>query len=427
MAVRPVRFISDLLTRKQILKTDIHNNVLFKVSSSNGNGEGCVSSSLPVTSSGLFIDGDALIAGTLTAKRMHITEVTTSVYYEDALSASINALQDVSASNANIGDVLKWDGTNWISSNQISGNFSGNLLGTASYAITSSYAVNANNAVNSLNANTASYALNAATAVTALYAVNAGNLIGSGTTNTIPVFTNDTSVGNSNLSLSGSTLIAGDDFVISGGLYFSNPSIMSSISPALSSATGFYGINDTFNAINDKFALLRNLYTYQFMHPGKKLNFMGNEFASFDEWDEKKSLPWFFLQYPKHANISDLLKDLNQLYRQEKSLHVEEHNPAHFQWLMADNYYDNVYIFKRTFETNSIICVFNMKGNYYNRYDIVVPEKGTYQEMLNSDHLKYGGWNNVNSTLCEARFEQGQYKITMTIGSFAAIVLKKVS
>ena len=186
-------------------------------------------------------------------------------------------------------------------------------------------------------------------------------------------------------------------------------------------------LNKMWGNYDDKFALLRNLYTYQFMHPGKKLNFMGNEFASFDEWDEKKSLPWFFLQYPKHANISDLLKDLNQLYRQEKSLHVEEHNPAHFQWLMADNYYDNVYIFKRTFETNSIICVFNMKGNYYNRYDIVVPEKGTYQEILNSDHLKYGGWNNVNSTLCEARFEQGQYKITMTIGSFAAIVLKKVS
>ena len=258
---KPVRFISDVLTKKQILKTDSEDRVLFKVSSSNGHGYGCVSSSLPVTSSGLFIDGDALIAGTLTAKRMHVTEVTTSVYYEDALSASINALQDVSASNANIGDMLKWDGINWIPTNNISGNFSGvlngNLIGTASYAYTASVALSANNA---LNANTASYALNAATAVTALYAVNAGNLIGSGTTNTIPVFTNDTSVGNSNLSLSGSTLIAGDDFVISGGLYFSNPSIMSSISPALSSATGFYGVNDTFNAINDKFALLINNY-----------------------------------------------------------------------------------------------------------------------------------------------------------------------
>ena len=267
VAVRPVRFISDVLTRKQILKTDANDNVLFKVSGSSAES-GHVSSSLPITSSGLFIDGDALIAGTLTAKRMHVTEVTTSVYYEDALSASINALQDVSASNANVGDMLKWDGINWISSNEISGNFIGdvtgnilgNLLGTSSYAITSSYAVNANNAVNSLNANTASYALNAGTALTALYAVNAGNLIGSGTTNTIPVFTNDTSVGNSNLSLSGSTLIAGDDVVVSGGLYFSNPLNMSSISPALSSATGFYGISDTFNAINNKFALLMDNY-----------------------------------------------------------------------------------------------------------------------------------------------------------------------
>lgn len=263
MAVRPVRFISDLLTRKQILKTDIYNNVLFKVSSSNGNGEGCVSSSLPVTSSGLFIDGDALIAGTLTAKRMHVTEVTTSVYYEDSISASINALYDVSSSNANVNDMLKWDGTNWISSNEITGNFSGNLvgnlIGTASYAYSASTALNANNAVNAnnaLNANTASYALNAASALTALYALNAGNLIGSGTTNIIPVFTNDTSVGNSNLSLSGSTLIAGDDLVVSGSIYLNESTPLNNINPNLSSYTGFYGINDAFAAINEKFGTL---------------------------------------------------------------------------------------------------------------------------------------------------------------------------
>lgn len=263
VAAKPVKFISDLLTRKQILKTDINDHILFKVSSSNGHGEGCVSSSLPVTSSGLFIDGDALIAGTLTAKRMHVTEVTTSVYYEDSLSASINALQDVSASNANIGDMLKWDGINWIPTNNISGNFSGvlngNLIGTASYAYSASTALNANNAINAnnaLNANTASYALNAASALTALYAVNAGNLIGSGTTNTIPVFTNDTSVGNSNLSLSGSTLIAGDDLVVSGSIYLNESTPLNNINPNLSSYTGFYGINDVFAAINEKFGTL---------------------------------------------------------------------------------------------------------------------------------------------------------------------------
>ena len=186
-------------------------------------------------------------------------------------------------------------------------------------------------------------------------------------------------------------------------------------------------LNKMWGNYDDKFALLRNIYTYQFMHPGKKLNFMGNEFASFDEWDEKKSLPWFFLQYPKHASVYALFKDLNHLYRQESALHVEEHNPLRFQWLMADNYFDNIYVFQRAIDENSLICVFNMKGNYYNRYDIVVPFKGRYQEVLNSDDSQYGGWNNVNKTVIESRYEQDKHVITITIGSFAAIVLKKIS
>lgn len=186
-------------------------------------------------------------------------------------------------------------------------------------------------------------------------------------------------------------------------------------------------LNKMWGNYDDKFALLRNIYTYQFMHPGKKLNFMGNEFASFDEWDEKKSLPWFFLQYPKHASVHALFKDLNHLYRQESALHVEEHNPMRFQWLMADNYFDNIYVFQRAIHENSLICVFNMKGNYYNRYDIIVPSKGTYQEVLNSDNSQYGGWNNVNKAVIESRYEQDKHVITITIGSFAAIVLKKIS
>lgn len=112
MAVRPVRFISDVLTRKQILKTDSDDNLLFKVSGSLIDG-GTVSSSFPITGSGLYIDGDATIEGTLTAKRMHVTEVTSSVYYESAISASINALNDVSASHAVPGQFLRWSGTNW--------------------------------------------------------------------------------------------------------------------------------------------------------------------------------------------------------------------------------------------------------------------------------------------------------------------------
>lgn len=141
MAVKPVKFISDILAKKQILKTDSNENVLFSVSGTLPNGS--VSSSLPITASGLFIDGNAEIVGTLNARRMHITEITTSVYYEDSLSASINALQDVSASNAQVGSILQWDGINWVATTgaNLSGSFTGSLNGTAAYAITAAYSL----------------------------------------------------------------------------------------------------------------------------------------------------------------------------------------------------------------------------------------------------------------------------------------------
>ena len=190
-------------------------------------------------------------------------------------------------------------------------------------------------------------------------------------------------------------------------------------------------VNKMWGNYDEKFALLRNLYTYQWMHPGKKLIFMGNEIASFDEWSEKKSLPWFFTQYPKHDSVRALFKDLNRIYKQEPSLHVEEHNPARFRWLMVDNRQDNIYVFERKVNHSTIIIVLNMKGNYYNDYDIGVFEPGTYQEILNSDNEIYSGWHRINKNPLLTKRQSGPegkpHTLTLTIGSFAAIVLKKIS
>jgi 1,4-alpha-glucan branching enzyme len=190
-------------------------------------------------------------------------------------------------------------------------------------------------------------------------------------------------------------------------------------------------VNKMWGNYDEKFALLRNLYTYQWMHPGKKLIFMGNEIASFDEWSEKKSLPWFFTQYPKHDSVRTLIKDLNRIYKQEPSLHVEEHNPARFRWLMVDNRQDNIYVFERKVNHSTIIIVLNMKGNYYNDYDIGVFEPGTYQEILNSDNEIYSGWHRINKNPLLTKLQSGPegkpHTLTLTIGSFAAIVLKKIS
>lgn len=112
MAVKPVKFISDVLTKKQIIKTDISGNVLFAVSGTLPDGS--VSSSLPITASNILVNNDLEVLGTIKAKRMNITEVNTSVYYETSISASINALLDVSASNPVSGNVLTWSGTHWV-------------------------------------------------------------------------------------------------------------------------------------------------------------------------------------------------------------------------------------------------------------------------------------------------------------------------
>jgi 1,4-alpha-glucan branching enzyme len=190
-------------------------------------------------------------------------------------------------------------------------------------------------------------------------------------------------------------------------------------------------LNKMWGNYDEKFALLRNLYTYQWMHPGKKLSFMGNEFGSFDEWSEKKSLPWEFIKYPKHDSVRTLIKNLNALYQSVPALYFEEHQPNHFQWLMVDNRQDNVYVFQRQVDKSLIILVLNMKGNYYNEYDIGVIEPGTYQEVLNSDHEIYSGWHRTNPNPLITKAKPGPegrpFTLTLTIGSFAAIVLKKIS
>lgn len=112
MARKPVKVITDLQVKKRIKKVDNNDNILFDVSGTLANGH--VSSSLPLTASNIYTPGNLTVDGTINAKKMSITEVTTSVLYESSISASINALYDVSASNASSGQVLQWNGSQWI-------------------------------------------------------------------------------------------------------------------------------------------------------------------------------------------------------------------------------------------------------------------------------------------------------------------------
>ena len=188
-------------------------------------------------------------------------------------------------------------------------------------------------------------------------------------------------------------------------------------------------INKMWGDYQQKFMLIRNLYTYQFAHPGKKLNFMGNELGSFDEWNENKSLPWNLKTYPIHDSVSRLVRDLNLIYRHEKAMYFEEHNPAHFHWLMVDNSNDSIYAFQRNVGDDTLVFVFNMTTNFYESFAIPLMQNGTYEEIFNSEKDVYGGSNQYNGLPIDSEpgsFEGLPAHFNIKLASFAACIFKKI-
>ncbi|MCH3976186.1 MAG: 1,4-alpha-glucan branching protein GlgB [Bacilli bacterium] len=187
-------------------------------------------------------------------------------------------------------------------------------------------------------------------------------------------------------------------------------------------------INKMWGDYDQKFALLRNLYVYMFAHPGKKLSFMGNELASFDEWNEEKSLPWELKKFPKHDSVSRLVRDLNRIYVNEEALSFEEYNPSHFNWLMVDNSNQSVFAFERRVGKSHLVFIFNMTPVYYEQYDIGVTRAGQYIELFNSDKDVYGGWNQYNGlpldTISTSGPENHPFRLTIKLAAFGAIILK---
>ena len=179
-------------------------------------------------------------------------------------------------------------------------------------------------------------------------------------------------------------------------------------------------LNKMWGDYYQKFAFLRNLISYQFAHPGKKLNFMGNEFASFDEWNENKSLPWNLKQFPAHDSICRLYHDLNLIYQNHKAMFYQEYNPERYKWLIVDNKNDSVFAFTRRVDDEVLIFVFNMTPNYYENFGIPVEVEGEYTEIFNSDKDIYGGANQYNG-LPVGSF--GGF-VTIKLASMGALILK---
>ncbi len=142
-----------------------------------------------------------------------------------------------------------------------------------------------------------------------------------------------------------------------------------------------------------KFANLRLLFGYMFGQPGKKLLFMGGEFAQGREWNHDESLDWHILQHPYHQGIQKWVKDLNHLYKSERALHELDFSSEGFEWIDFHDWEHSIMSFVRKGkERNTVIlCVLNFTPVPRKNYRVGVPQGGHWKEVLNSDAKTYGG------------------------------------
>ena len=144
----------------------------------------------------------------------------------------------------------------------------------------------------------------------------------------------------------------------------------------------------------EQFANLRLLFAYMFVHPGKKLLFMGGEFGQEREWDHNQALDWGLLQYDEHQGVRTLVGDLNALYRELPALHQLDCDPGGFQWIDAgDSKNCTLSLLRRGSDGSFLVGVLNLTANPLSGYRVGVPKPGRYLEVLNSDASRYGGQN----------------------------------
>jgi 1,4-alpha-glucan branching enzyme len=140
-----------------------------------------------------------------------------------------------------------------------------------------------------------------------------------------------------------------------------------------------------------KFSQCRLLYLYMFSHPGKKLNFMGNEWGQLREWDETREQDWSLLEYPNHDAFHRYMVDLNKLYVKYDALYDEEYNPQRFQWLQVHGEEHCVYIYQRKGKEKSLVVAMNMTDVPREDYQFAADEDLVIKEIFNSDTDYYGG------------------------------------
>ena len=181
----------------------------------------------------------------------------------------------------------------------------------------------------------------------------------------------------------------------------------------------------------DKFSNLRTAYGYMMTHPGRKLLFMGQEFAQMKEWNESSELDWSLFEFDAHRYLHEYVKDLNKFYDSEPALYELDNDPEGFMWINANDANHSILSFERRGknEKDTLLVVLNFTPVDSKNYKLAVPSAGKWKEVFSSDAAKYGGDGRNNKTAKQSKVGKVDGRsnyISVNIPGLSMSVFKKV-
>ncbi|MFA9462969.1 MAG: 1,4-alpha-glucan branching protein GlgB [Velocimicrobium sp.] len=170
---------------------------------------------------------------------------------------------------------------------------------------------------------------------------------------------------------------------------------------------------------DEKFAQARAFYLYMYTHPGKKLNFMGNEFAQFREWDEQRGQDFDLLEYPMHEAFHRYMIELHHLYKTKQTLYREEYNKDYFKWLEVHGEHASIYCYRRGKREDAMVAAFNFSNQDVHEYRIEMEMEGNLSEIFNTDWKLFGGASRKRNVVSSIKTEKDKHNKSYIFVSIA--------
>ncbi len=188
-------------------------------------------------------------------------------------------------------------------------------------------------------------------------------------------------------------------------------------------------IGKMYGSYEQKFKGLKLLLLFMYAHPGKKLTFMGTELGQFDEWKFDDQLGWNLLDFEKHRQIKEFVKDLNECYTKNRALYENDSNWSGFRWINAEDRQNAVISFVRISKSrrDKVVAVFNFAAKLHKKYQVGVLGAGEYEVILGSENKKYGGEYKSFKKIIAKKSKTGEfpYVIELDLPELSAVYIKK--